>query len=393
MPYMSERLKAFKQESGHAQVVENIGSDPVESALFGEYVRGIGDPIKRTALEEIIRRRESREGLSVAQQKDWQSHVHTFLENRKAADRTLANLNDKDVKELGDILTQSTAGIDPREFPLYIQGLAVRGGEDFQLLAERIATWKHAARNRVAERESKRWKEQLDRLAQRYGVTEEEIERFSHIEDEDERLRELQGAVEGRHWIKVGLDILRQPYFGTRAGALNATIGEMRRESADLRKGLKDIVTVLSGINTSTADHWWKELPGIFARKEALQSSPDSQKPKTLRELNAELQRVTSPNSLKTEWEATLNALGGDASAEWKRLRKVHAAAPAEIWKETFTDAGSNKQTFGEIRDTLASNIEGRITKRSLMSKFLEFVFGLFVSSNIKNAADKLATM
>ena len=396
-------LEALKREPSKADVLEDLVSDPIRGPLFGVFVRALGPerrdpntgavvyPGKQKVTDMLkARTHPDRKGLRSQEQVLLQNLVVEFTRREEAGKRFLANLGEDDQKELASLVTRQVTAVNEKEFPLWVMGIAVRGEVDMDSLAEASRQWKKAVRDTVTENRMQQDKETLDRLAKRYGVTEAEINRFIQIEDDDERLRELQAAVANVSWFKKAVHVALQPHIGTRTGALNKLIKDFRREYSDLETGVNGIVSILSSIKTKR-DPWYKDLPEMMQKEAAQSAEKVEDRPLDL----VGLQEQSSEAAIIARYEKFLKEKGRKGAFEaYQNFKKQHVGNPAALHAETIPwGAGrgpAGRETIGNTFDTFASldrsNVEGR-----LVNNFLEALFALFGVTSWNNAKDALA--
>lgn len=385
---MSEMLSRLEKEPGKAQVLENIDTDPIEAGLLREYIGSIADAQERAELENILVKRLGDDGLMPQENVKLHNHVVRYTERKKKGELVVGNLNDEDVKQLGNILAQNTASTDPQELQLYILGLAVRGGANFDKLGEKVALWKHAARDKVAESKTQKWQKQLDKLSERYGVSKTEIDRFVQINDDGLRLFELKAAIGRSGFMRSMWNSVVQNHPGTNAGALNAAIRALRAESTGVRDGLNQVVAVLASMDTSR-DNWWKDIPEAkeILKRRAAENIAAKEKPVTL----SEARNMTSEAEVARRVEAELAALdGGNVKTKFEEARRRHIASPDALWQETVDVGGGTMKSYDEIFNGVSSKIESEVQERGLISKLIEILLGPIMKNNFAKARNRL---
>jgi hypothetical protein len=385
----SVRLETLGKQPSELEVLQAIHTDPERGALLKEFIRSMG-PERRDpdtgdiiypgadAVEEMIQARlaldgAGRAGLSVPKQVLLQKLMGEFLRREAAAERFLKNLDVTDTDKLAQYVTRHVTTVSAEEFPLWIKGIAMRGNVDMDHLAQAARRWKGALRDTVTEKRATIIKEDLDRLRERYGVTQEEIDRLMALRDDNERLNELSAAVEKVPWFKQLVHFARQSHLGSRAGALNELIKELHRKNTDLEGGVRDIVAVLCTVNTE-GDEFFNEIPDIIEKKKALE------KPETAPFATAEAKEHLSPDSIRERFEAFVAEKGGpDAIKALREAQKNYVGDPVRFENATIPWGSGGRGHIGDIYDgAFTSYDRDNFERRGLVSSFLKFIFELF---------------
>ena len=391
----SVRMDALRREPGLSVALDDIEKDPTRGGLFKEYLRALGPKRVRADTGEIIfpggeevkRMLTSlrgpspeRKGLKTDQQALLQNLVLEFTRREQAAERFLANLANADQVEFAELVTRQMTTVTPEEFPLWIKGIAVRGNIDMEDLAKASRAWKTAVRDSVAERKARKAQDNLKHLADRYGVTESDLHRFIQMPDDNERYKELAAAVEGVSWFKT---VVYRALYGPSVRRLNEEVKKFRREYQGVESGINGIATILCSISTQD-DPWYKELPDIIAKNDALE------KKKTDQLMTKEAATAyVSPQSIAKRFELNLKTKGGgerDFEA-YKTARRASNGDLTALMDSPLPSGG----TVGGAYDSFSSFDQANFKRQRFITSFLAAIMSIITGGAWEKGREELA--